>query len=696
MSAVSKFNYELKFRKKEFLSECMAKDKKLESKISISTFDEILTKFSTYLNSYEREDLTKRFSLNKISIKYLDIVKLLINHDTDKVVYKHPFLQHLNTLNTQKPELKSIIGNSERLSKVLQIPPIDLLNYKLSEENFIKKTSKDVIEYIMLQSQDDLESTFELIFHKFDHDNDNRYTVGDLNNFLTSCNVQLGDFDLRYLFEFFKPHDGRIDRKHLFSVLYENFESQFSKPANSDFTPDIKKLIREDEMKEERHLTNIILNNRFIAVIYDSLQLLGKISLLKYFQKNMDIKANRFYIDSVDLEMGYVRLGYTDISLEDLNNFKYFLIKKSLGTLNKENTICIELESVFDFVSGYFAMNPNIVKKDSDSLINLFSQRVFKDLSTNFLSYTMPVSTHSTPDSVNEIEFRRRFLNTFGFLDHTFIDSFINHEGGGTPGGEEEFKIGQVSSRKWLEFSYNVMLMGLIKYHDQIGLDIQEDERVGLEKMFTRLERKYFKIPTKHKTIKLSKVELVIDNRQKVELDLKVCREDTISKDIKLLEFKNLNNTKAIVFNNDNTSNPLIRQYKSKKESHQEAKTREANTNVNDTVTFIPILFDKCVDYLKVKYDLAEVNNATLHKLGVCSIFRDHYGANKHNISIKEDVVYSEFVNTLNDLLGDCDLFRFLSYFSSKLKTDKDQINILYFMHKVEEILLQYSKINLK
>jgi hypothetical protein len=680
MNALSKFNYELKFRKKEFLSECMAKDKKLESKISIYAFSEILMKFTSYMNAYEREELTKRFSLNGVSIKYMDIVKLLINHE-DRVVYKHPFLLHLNKLNTQKPELNSIIGNSERLSKVLHIPPLELLNYKISEENFIKKVSKDVIEYIMLHTQEGIERAYEAIFYKFDHDGDGKYTVGDLNNFLICCNVQLGDYDLRYFYEFFQPHDGRIDRKYLFSVLYENFESNFSKFANTDFAPDIKKLIREDEMKEEKLLTDIILNNKFIAIIYDSLQLLGTISLLKYFQRNLELKRNRFHIDSVSLEMGYARLGYSGLTLEDINNFKYFLVKKSLGTINKENTVYMDLESAFDFVSGYFETNPKIVRKDSDSLINLFSTKILKDLSEKFLSYTMPGPNF--PTNINEVEFRRQFLNNFDFLDHGFIDSFINTE---EQNNSEEFKLGQVSSKKWLEFSFNVLFMGLIKYHDQIGLDIEVEEKANLEKMFTRLERKYFKIPTKHKTIKLNKGELVIDNRQKVELDLKVKKEN-ITNEIKLLNFKNINEVKSMGNKISNNT---------QQEINNENQGVKSNINVHDTVTFVPLLFNKCVEYLKVKYDLADVDVASINKLGICSIFRDHYSVNKYNINIKEDIVYTEFVTILKELLGETDLFGFLCYFSSKLKTDKEQINILYFLYKIEEILLKYSSIKLK
>jgi hypothetical protein len=697
MNAISKFNYELKFRKKEFLSNCLSKDKKLDSKLSVSDFEQVLIKFTSYLNATERGDIIKRVSLNGLVVKYVDVVNL-INYE-DKVVYKHPYLTHLNKLNSQKPELSGIIGNAERLSKVLDIPPIELLNYKFSEENFIKKVSKDIMGYIVLNSgEEKTEAAFEIIFHKFDNDNDNMFTVGDLCNFIAFCNIQLGDYDLRYLFEYFKPHLGRIDRKHLFSVIFENSQSEFSKLANTDFSPDIKKLIKEDEMKEEKHLTMIILNNKFIATVYDSLQLLGKIALLKYFSKNLEIRNNKFFIDSLHLEFGYERLGYTSLTDEDVNNFKFFCVKKGFGVLTQKNTVNIDIESLFDFVTNYFQVNPNIVKKDSDSLINLLSKKLFSDISTQFLSYTIPHNENIFLQNNSEIDFRRRFMNSFGFLDHTFIDSLMNMNQDENL-ENEEFKIGQMSSRKWVEFSFNLLFMGMIKYHDQVGLSIDEGDQIALEQVYNKLEKKYFKIPTKQKTIKLSKgSEIIVDNKQKIELDLKVKKDNLIKTDdntgnIKLFEFKNINEIKAIRDRKNAPNDPLTSDYKSKKESNVCINKTEPSTNVHDTVTFLPILYNKCVDYLKVKYDLAEIDTASLKNLGICSIFRDHYSVNKYNINIKEDIVFTDFVNILKDLLGNCDLFKFLCHFSSTLKSDKDQINILYFLFKVEEILLQYSKI---
>ena len=67
-------------------------------------------------------------------------------------------------------------------------------------------------------------------------------------------------------------------------------------------------------------------------------------------------------------------------------------------------------------------------------------------------------------------------------------------------------------------------------------------------------------------------------------------------------------------------------------------------------------------DYLKIKFDLSELNFESVKKLGICSIFRDHYSVNKYNINIKEDIVYTEFINIMKDLLGNNDIFRFICH----------------------------------
>ena len=66
--------------------------------------------------------------------------------------------------------------------------PIEILNAEISEENFLRKISKDVKIYILTNSHGQRPKEFtNSLFKKFDFSHDGKYAVGELKNFLIDC-----------------------------------------------------------------------------------------------------------------------------------------------------------------------------------------------------------------------------------------------------------------------------------------------------------------------------------------------------------------------------------------------------------------------------------------------------------------------------------------------------------------------------
>ena len=107
--------------------------------------------------------------------------------------------------------------------------PIEILNAEISEENFLRKISKDVKIYILTNSHGQRPKEFtNSLFKKFDFSHDDKYTIGELKNFLIGYEEILSDPDLRFFYDNFPLIDGRV------SINQINYFIEINSEKNSD------------------------------------------------------------------------------------------------------------------------------------------------------------------------------------------------------------------------------------------------------------------------------------------------------------------------------------------------------------------------------------------------------------------------------------------------------------------------------
>lgn len=417
---ILKLNYEIKHRKKEFLKKCIEYDPGFSSYVDKDDFREILDRFTCYPNMEEKQAIFNVFTVDNSYINYIDVSSLSI---FEEIQYSDPFLIHLN----EKVNIpRASLINSITKNKNIDISPINEVNKKISEENFKITICKKVMEFIVINSHKiEADEYFDKLFSDLDFDSDSCFTIGELMNFFILCKVIIPDHELRYLFEKIGHEKGRIQKKKLKLFFYHLYQKTLSKPANTDFArgDNVKyEILTKEERNEENKIMQIMNENEFILQIIDSIFILGKPFLIKYFSKYYILEHNKFMIDTgmlfknkssiilidsnilntfffnyfkrlkikfilVWLELGYKKLNYREIPSEDVGKFKYFCVLKNIGCFKDKMAVYVDIEYLIEFVSKYFLLEKKITKKNSMQTIEGISSRILKDLSKLLISY---------------------------------------------------------------------------------------------------------------------------------------------------------------------------------------------------------------------------------------------------------------------------------------------------------------------
>jgi len=402
---ILKLNYEIKYRKKEFLDLCMQYDSNFSSYVDKDDFREILDIFTCYLKLDDQQAVLNIYLIDNSYINYIDISSLSI---FEEIRYSDPFLVHLNEkINIPRASLIDSITKN----KHIDVTPIEELNKRISEENFRITICKKIMEFIVIHSQKmQIDEYLDKLFLQLDFDKDGCFTVGEFFNFITLCKVNLPDHELRFLFESIKPENGRISKNLLKRFFYELYQKTITKPANTNFIrgDNLKnEILTEQEKMEESKIMQIMDNNEFIKQILDSIHILGKTYLIKYFSKFYISEKNKFMIDTgkinfflnikciffnfrkilVWLELGYKKLNYREIPSDDVGKFKFFCVLKNIGVFKEKLAVYVDIEYLIDFISKYFSLEDKITKKDSMQTIEGISEKLFKDISKLLISY---------------------------------------------------------------------------------------------------------------------------------------------------------------------------------------------------------------------------------------------------------------------------------------------------------------------
>lgn len=468
-----KFKYEINLRKKEFLKLCTLNDYNYKGYLTEQDFYNVLMKFTAYLSDKEIFELIDS-SISNGKIRYTEIVNFP-TYESD-LQYKDKYLDHLNK-NRNPKEIKLIETSIRKiLSDKDYLSPIQNYQHSVNEENFKINIAKKIFDVLLKSAPKGLESGFiKDVIRQYDFDDDNFYTIGELNNFLIHCNISLDILDLRFLFEkgFTINEYARIKLEDI-----ENFIITYSR-QNLKGT-----LIKDDyyskyENEEKVETEKIIQNNKVINIFEDCLKTLGKDFLVNYFLPHLEMKESEMinidgktsiqkiaFLDSLWLEIGLKNLGYPEIPSSEIGNFKYYLIKNRLTDLSSQTISSIKinfldlidhlilklnidsyiLKQNFDYIKDNLSNNESIDIKESmisksESITSNTTKLFFKEMEVLFLEKILKNTNYTRENmdkddqakqeeklkfkyTIDEIKFRKEIIKKFGFIDHDIMNDF--------------------------------------------------------------------------------------------------------------------------------------------------------------------------------------------------------------------------------------------------------------------------------
>ncbi len=380
-----KFVYEIHHRKKDLLNLCIKVDRDVTSNISRHEFEIIIDKFTCYLSGQEKTDLIRQCVINNSYINYLNICDLHFNED---IVYESPQLYHLNKFMQDLRQKFIKLPCISDIAKREKISPIELVNCEMNEENFRIKIFKQILDYILINNlNQSVEDFLKVLWDKYDFNNDKRYSIGELKNFMTRCGIHLPDFDLRFFFERFTLADGKILQNDFFTTFFELNQKNEHVGEYADFK---KGAFTDQEIKEKDQLNEILKDNNFIKMINDSVRVFGKKYLFLYFKKYIENIKDKINIDIACLEIGYRKLGYDIVNNVEIGQFKFFCVKSKFGYL-KDGKFKIQFEDLVDYLIDFFKLAEEKKKIDfmtdkqerieGNKLKNKFNTPLFNDIS---------------------------------------------------------------------------------------------------------------------------------------------------------------------------------------------------------------------------------------------------------------------------------------------------------------------------
>lgn len=709
-AATNKLIYEISLRKSEFMNLCAEKAKNYSNKIESTTFRTILDQFTSYLNDFEKSLIIHKYTVNDEFIDYEFIAGL---KSTFKEKHEDAFLSHLNRDVTMIR------------TKRIDITPMQKLNSELNEENFMIKIAKNVVKDIMINANEKGPWVhLSGLLHKSDSDNDEKFTIGELNSFLNSVDVYLNDSDLRFFFEKFHIFKGRLDIPQLETYIKTSSQKNYSQTARTDFAGGdeneennalLKEYIAKEENKDEKYFNEIMKKNIIIAILKECILIFGKKFLFNYFGKYVELYNNKFYIDTKYLELGIHSLGYELPSSLESNNFKLLCVNRRIVKMKEDMELSVNLEELFEFIVEFFNMGNLIKPRSNFDIITKMSTGLINKMNDMFLlSVTDKINKSDVYDSkINEFEFRKKFIKSFGFIDHDFFDRQIHNLGNknflnnnNTTENDfkspNDFKLQQLDTANYLHFIYNMTFLAMIKNYLSLGILVDDEDALLITAIGNKIKNKLFPegtdnngdIDSYRRKIDMRNIGRALPIKTitpnlRSEAPLMVREE---KKEYVLATFKN--DTTTI---NELSPNDFIAMRK------KNANSKEENRKDNvDHMTAIKIIFTVCKEYIGDKYKIENLTYEKIANIGICKLFKDEFG--KFGLSIKEKINLNSMIAFFDAIFttshrprgfDDEDINDVLTFISSYIRMNSDtegNITIYLFLQKIEEVLLEYSK----
>ena len=762
INAMSKLSYEIQHRKNEFLSLCVKHDPNYKSRIEIKTFGTILDKFTVYPNEYEKKLIIHKNSINDKYIDYLNIVEYPRMTEES---YQDIFLQHLNDERFKKyyqqknilPTMGSGIGNDENVDERNEkesssdssdinnnfgLLPIEIAQAEINEENFLRKVSKDLMTYILTHTKGERPKEFtQKLFKKFDFDNDDKYTIGEFNNFLIACELILRDSDLRFFYENFPVIDGRVSINQINDFIEVNSEKNFkSVNLKESAIKEKKKKIDEKDLiakgiedkletqktyhkkLEDQRIIDMTKKNYIFNTVKDCLLIFGRDYLMQYFSKYFFNFAEKPYIEDNSFLLGLCGFGYKMPSSLDIGNFKYVCIHKEVARVRGlGHSLILDIEGLFDFIIGFFEIEETIKIRGAEELINNMGNTFHDKINETLLGMILDIKNkNENEESINENEiklnkennkkkineninksigekdFRKKFINNFGFIDHRFFDGQIQEFCGGELKTEKNFNPNLISVKKFVDFSYNFLFLYIIKNYQTLGILLDSSCHKILNELYSKIKNQIF---PKHKKENQQERKSIfntetsikdinnnyIKNAPKINLNVQNKLEEekanlnTNLNNINTINEYSLNKTilGSIKINDENK--PISDKYKTIKPS-----TRIINT---DPIEAIPLLYNICVKYIIDLFKLEKVNFNLLKGIGICKIFRDHFNKLRGK---KQKIHWMVLIQNIESLVPEV-VINLMRKIALDNKDSDGNITLQFYFSKLEQILLQYN-----
>jgi len=517
-----RLTFDVKNRKKEYITECVKADTNYTSTLSEENFIDLLEGFTRYIDKNEIQEVVEYLQENH-RIKYMDLLEQ--NYDNANNLFSDEFLLHLNAKYGKNSKFDylcpkyNVIFNSYELEakkkdptffskQVTEVKYINNLEY---EENFFIKISKLIYEDLILLSENmvTLTELFYKNFSFFDFDKDGLYTVGELKNFLGNFNIFLNDPEINFLYLSFNLENGRINMDDLKSFIFELSKRNYNQIRIIDNELTSKRILNflsDFDNKEEKRLKEMFDNNTFIWNIIDSLKIFGKKYLLKFFQpyttkiKNHLSEEYYYLVECEMVELGYRKLGYPIVMNKIMGEFKYYCFKRNFAEIYAQK-ILINFEKFVNFlidkynlISYFNISSDEILTKMNKSFLSGVSHSIFENI---FPSYKGFANTNDGEflimefhQNQTEIEFRKNFIKKYGFVDSDFFSFMENEKISEDKSKKKLFGMSEINSNKWLIFCYNILFLGLIKNSDILGILLDNDDKQNLNSLYNKIFKK--------------------------------------------------------------------------------------------------------------------------------------------------------------------------------------------------------------
>ena len=783
--AIGKLSYEIMHRKKEFLSLCTKYDPNLKSRIPIKNFTEILNKFTVYPETYEKNLIINRTAINEKYIDYLNLVEhLRINEEQHQDI----FLQHLNDERFKKyNQQKNILPSSETerrkeeqqkgkdlspneeeknkneddrsdISNDFGLLPIEITTAEINEENFLRKISKDLMVYFLTHTRGERPKEFiHKLFKRHDFDDDDKYTIGEFNNFLISCGKVLNDADLRFFYENFPVINGRVSINQISNFIEVNSEKNYEEVNTNEQILDENKfnkikesslLIKDIEQKLEMQKTyhkkiedqKIIDNtkkNYITNSLKDCLLIFGRDYLMKYFSKYFFNFDGKPFIEDNSFLLGLCGLGYRMPSITELGEFQSVCIYNNIARARGlGHSLIIDVEGLFDFITDFFELEEIIKLRGSEELIKNIGSTFKEKINEALLGMITDIKNKNKNEeninkneininannnqtklegyfykSIGEKEFKKKFINNFGFIDHNFFNSQIQKFCCEEVKVEQKFNPTLINVKKFIDFSYNFLFLYLIKSYKSLGIMLDSSSHKMLTEIYLKIKDQIFPKVSADKQNKnednsnnlfktanqnhseskqgLINNEISMQNNvylksapilnERIDYNFTPIQMEEQKIDPEGLNTYILNKKILGTIKINDESKTITDKYKTIKPS-----TRIINS---DPVEAIPLLYNTCVKYIINLFKLERVSYNLLKGIGICKIFRDHLKKLRGN---KQKIHWMILIQNLESLVPEV-VVNFLRKIALDNKDSDGNITLQFYFSKLEQILLQYN-----